>query len=59
MYVAPRTDGAKHPAVLFFGGSEGGLPPPSVPDLLASRGYPVLAVAYFHTPAALLSSLKR
>ncbi|TDO69384.1 dienelactone hydrolase [Kribbella sp. VKM Ac-2571] len=48
MYVAPKTDGAKHPAVLFFGGSEGGLPALSIPSLLASHGYPVLAVAYFH-----------
>lgn len=50
VYVAPKPDGAKHPAVLYFGGSEGGLPPQSLPDLLASHGYPVLAVAYFHAP---------
>lgn len=49
-YVAPKTDGAKHPAVLYFGGSEGGMPPQSVADLLASHGYPVLTVAYFHAP---------
>ncbi|TCC23453.1 acyl-CoA thioesterase/bile acid-CoA:amino acid N-acyltransferase family protein [Kribbella speibonae] len=50
LYVAPKPDGAKHPAVLLFGGSEGGMPPLSIPDLLASHGYPVLAVAYFHAP---------
>ncbi|MFI5693273.1 acyl-CoA thioesterase/BAAT N-terminal domain-containing protein [Kribbella sp. NPDC051586] len=49
-YVAPKADGSKHPAVLYFGGSEGGIPPMSIPYLLASHGYPVLAVAYFHAP---------
>jgi dienelactone hydrolase len=50
VYVAPKTDGAKHPAVLLLGGSEGGVPPQSSPELLASHGYPVLALAYFHAP---------
>jgi dienelactone hydrolase len=50
LYVAPKADGAKHPAVLYFGGSEGGVPVMSIPLLLASHGYPVLAVAYFHAP---------
>ncbi|MFD7157897.1 acyl-CoA thioesterase/BAAT N-terminal domain-containing protein [Kribbella sp. NPDC059898] len=50
MYVAPKPDGSKHPAVLFLGGSEGGVPPLSSPALLASHGYPVLALAYFHAP---------
>jgi dienelactone hydrolase len=49
-YVAPRPDGAKHPAVLLFGGSEGGMPPPSITYLLASRGYPVLMLGYFNLP---------
>ena len=50
LYVAPKPDGAKHPAVLLLGGSEGGLPPPSSTYLLASHGYPVLDLAYFHAP---------
>ncbi|MFC6156076.1 acyl-CoA thioesterase/bile acid-CoA:amino acid N-acyltransferase family protein [Kribbella jiaozuonensis] len=50
IYVAPKPDGAKHPAVLLLGGSEGGIPPQSSPNLLASHGYPVLALAYFHAP---------
>ncbi len=50
MYVAPPPDHAKHPAVLLFGGSEGGLALLSTADLLASHGYPALTVAYFHAP---------
>ncbi|MGW7682859.1 acyl-CoA thioesterase/BAAT N-terminal domain-containing protein [Kribbella sp. NPDC054772] len=48
LYVAPKPDGARHPAVLFLGGSEGGMPPPASTYLLAAHGYPVLEVAYFH-----------
>jgi dienelactone hydrolase len=50
LYVAPPPDHAKHPAVLVVGGSEGGLGSVSTTDLLASHGYPALAVAYFHAP---------
>ncbi|WP_328998372.1 acyl-CoA thioesterase/BAAT N-terminal domain-containing protein [Kribbella sp. NBC_00709] len=50
VYVAPKADGSEHPSVLYFGGSEGGVPPMSIPYLLASHGYPVLTVAYFHAP---------
>lgn len=50
LYVAPKPDGAKRPAVLLLGGSEGGLPPPPSTYLLASHGYPVLDLAYFHAP---------
>ncbi|HWD77908.1 MAG TPA: acyl-CoA thioesterase/bile acid-CoA:amino acid N-acyltransferase family protein [Kribbella sp.] len=49
-YVAPKPDGSRHPAVLVLGGSEGGIPALSSPALLASHGYPVLALAYFHAP---------
>jgi len=48
MYVAPAADDEKHPAVLLFGGSEGGVASPLTAALLASHGYPVLDVAYFH-----------
>lgn len=50
VYVAAKPDGSKHPAVLFLGGSEGGVPALASPALLASHGYPVLALAYFHAP---------
>lgn len=48
MYFAPAPSNAKHPAVLLLGGSEGGLPATVPAALLASHGYPVLALAYFH-----------
>ncbi|WP_432891147.1 acyl-CoA thioesterase/BAAT N-terminal domain-containing protein [Kribbella sp. CA-245084] len=50
VYVATKADGAKHPAVLWLGGSEGGTPSALPAYLLASHGYPVLALAYFHAP---------
>ena len=41
----------RHPAVLVLGGSGGGVPPPLGPaGGLASRGYAVLALAYFGAP---------
>jgi dienelactone hydrolase len=44
----PAAEG-KHPAILHFGGSEGGLPrDPMRAELLAARGYVVLSLAYFH-----------
>jgi dienelactone hydrolase len=39
-----------HKAVLYFGGSNGGLPSPLIPGLLAAHGYAVLALAYFKEP---------
>jgi dienelactone hydrolase len=54
-----RPDSAsKHAAVLLIGGSEGGMPVGYAPSLLASHGYPVLALAYFSEPG-LPSSLER
>ena len=40
----------KHPAVLLFGGSEGGLVGALLPATLAAHGYPTLDVAYFKEP---------
>src|SRR5262249_5463930 len=49
LYEPP--DDARHPALIVLGGSGGGLPPPAgVPGGLVSRGYVVLALAYFGVP---------
>jgi dienelactone hydrolase len=40
----------RRPAVLIFGGSEGGLAVADLAGLLASHGYPALALAYFGAP---------
>lgn len=48
LLMLPPPDKARHPAVLIFGGSEGGLGVTLVAKLLASHGYPTLAIAYFH-----------
>jgi dienelactone hydrolase len=40
----------RHPAVVVIGGSDGGQPGRLYPTVLASRGFPVLALAYFKTP---------
>lgn len=45
---APGTP--RHPAVLLFGGSEGGNSEVLAAALLASHGYPALAVGYFGLP---------
>jgi dienelactone hydrolase len=45
-YYAPPP-GPRRPAILFLGGSEGGIPGTIVPLLLAAEGYPTLALAYF------------
>ena len=37
-------------AILYFGGSNGGLASPLVPGLLAAHGYRVLSLAYFKEP---------
>jgi uncharacterized protein len=42
-----RAGGTRKPGVLFLGGSEGGRPRTPFADLMASNGYPTLAVAYF------------
>jgi dienelactone hydrolase len=47
-YWAPPPSGTRMPAVLEFGGSEGGLACDG--GLLASHGYPVLDLAYFGAP---------
>ncbi|MER8185249.1 acyl-CoA thioesterase/bile acid-CoA:amino acid N-acyltransferase family protein [Kitasatospora sp. NPDC094015] len=46
----PPPGTARHPAVLLFGGSEGdiGVDQVYAAALLASRGYPALALGYFH-----------
>jgi dienelactone hydrolase len=49
-YCAPARGAPRRPAVLIFGGSEGGLAVADLARLLASRGYPALALAYFHAP---------
>ncbi|MHB8450283.1 MAG: acyl-CoA thioester hydrolase/BAAT C-terminal domain-containing protein, partial [Mycobacteriales bacterium] len=49
-YWAPPVTGSLHPAVLDFGGSEGGLSGALVGGLLAAHGYPTLDLAYFGEP---------
>lgn len=49
-YCAPAGRASRRPAVLIFGGSEGGLAVADLAGLLASRGYPALALAYFGAP---------
>lgn len=41
---------ARHPGILLFGGSEGGLSVRDEAALLAAHGYPTLALAYFAEP---------
>ncbi len=41
---------ARRPALLVFGGSEGGMSGTLVAALLAAHGYPALALAYFNAP---------
>jgi dienelactone hydrolase len=49
-YYAPADTSIRRPAVLVFGGSEGGLSGTRTSSLLAAHGYPALAVAYFDAP---------
>lgn len=49
-YFAPADVSTRKPAVLIFGGSEGGLSGTFTAAQLASLGYPALAVAYFAEP---------
>jgi len=46
----PKNTSAKRPAVLVFGGSDGGLSTGFSASLLAAHGYPSLALAYFKAP---------
>jgi dienelactone hydrolase len=46
----PPAGPARHPAVLVFGGSEGGMSQTFTAALLAAHGYPSLTIAYFHEP---------
>jgi dienelactone hydrolase len=47
---SPAPGGARRPAVLVFGGSEGGLATTLEASLLASHGFPALGLAYFAEP---------
>src|SRR5262249_8350399 len=49
MYVAPA-GAVGRPALLVFGGSEGGLSTVPLAELLAAHGYPALALAYWRLP---------
>lgn len=51
-FYAPAATGASRPAVLLFGGADGGLQPyvDAAAELLASHGFPALAVGYFGLP---------
>jgi dienelactone hydrolase len=46
----PKQSSTKHPAVLVFGGSEGGESTDFNARLLAGHGYPALSIAYFDAP---------
>jgi fermentation-respiration switch protein FrsA (DUF1100 family) len=46
----PKNSAARWPAVLVFGGSDGGLSTSFAAALLAAHGYPSLALAYFKAP---------
>lgn len=51
LYLPPRAAGtARRPAVLLFGGSEGGESERYTAAVLASEGYPALSLAYFGEP---------
>jgi dienelactone hydrolase len=50
LYCSPAPQPGLRPPVLVFGGSEGGLSTASTAELLASRGFPALALAYFDEP---------
>ena len=49
-YRAPTPGAAPHPAVLLFGGSEGGTSSALLAFSLAAQGYPTLDLAYFNAP---------
>jgi dienelactone hydrolase len=50
LYCSPTPGAVHRPPVLEFGGSDGGLSTGQAAELLASRGYPALALAYFAAP---------
>jgi dienelactone hydrolase len=49
-FWAPPPGTPRHPAILEFGGSEGGLHGQLIGAALASAGYPTLDIAYFGEP---------
>jgi dienelactone hydrolase len=49
LYLPAKQTG-RHPAVLAFGGSEGGEEEDLAAALLASKGYPAMSLAYFAEP---------
>lgn len=51
-FYRPKDSSTRKPAVLYFGGSEGGLAPllAEYAAVIASHGYPALALAYFNEP---------
>lgn len=49
-YRPPGSAGARRPAILAFGGSEGGNAMVLAGHALAAAGYPTLTLAYFHAP---------
>jgi dienelactone hydrolase len=49
-YYAAAGQATRAPAVLIFGGSEGGLTVGLRAELLAAHGFPTLAIAYFREP---------
>ena len=50
VYFSLASAPVRRPAVLVFGGSDGGLSGTLVAALLAAHGYPALALAYFNAP---------
>lgn len=50
LYLPAPTPAAPRPAVVAFGGAEGGLSTDVVASALAAHGYPALALAYFDEP---------
>ncbi len=58
LYLPIHRPSTPQPAVVVFGGSEGGLVTAGQAKLLAAHGYPALALAYFHEPG-LPSDLRR
>jgi len=49
-FFAPPASSSIRPGIVIFGGSEGGLVTATEAGLLASHGYPTLALAYFGAP---------
>jgi dienelactone hydrolase len=47
---APKSSAHRGPAVVIWGGAEGGLSTATAASLLAAHGYPALALAYFGLP---------